>query len=304
MLLFQKMIVLFLMMLVGYTLYKKQILNEESCKAISSIVINVANPALVISSTFEGAGSIKGEELLLTFAIAIMTYAFLIGISFIIPRVLRAERSHYGILKSMIIFSNIGFMGFPIISSVYGSSALLYASIFLLPYNILIYTYGIWLMRKESSTKNKIEFGQIFNIGVLTCIAAVLLYVSKITLPDFAKSTTVYLSNLTAPLSMIIIGTSLAKINVKDIIKDIQLIFFSIIKLFIIPVIGCGILQFFVKNEIMFGVCIVMLATPVGSMTSMLAQQYGGDHEFASKYIVVTTLLSVITIPVVFSIFH
>lgn len=301
MILLQKMIVLFLMMMVGYVLYKKKILDEGNSKAISSIVINVANPALIISSAFSGADSIKGRELLITFLIAIIMFALLILVSLLIPRILRVEKGNYGIYKIMMIFSNIGFMGFPIISSLYGNTALLYASVFVLPYNILIYTYGIKVMRKETSNPEKNNLKQILNIGVIACFCAAFLYLSKIPLPDFAESTILYLSNLTAPLSMIVIGTTLAEINLLDIIKDVRLLFFMLIKLLLIPIAGCLILGLFIKNEVLLGVCIVMLATPVGSMTAMLAQQYGGDYETSSKYVVTSTLFSVVTIPIVFT---
>lgn len=107
------------------------------------------------------------------------------------------------------------------------------------------------------------------------------------------------LSNLTAPLSMIVIGDSIAMMNVKELVKDMKLLLFSLLKLLLIPVIGVLIMRGLEINEILVGVCMVMLATPVGSMTAMLAQQYEGDYELASKGVAITTILSVVTMPAV-----
>lgn len=305
MILLEKMTVLFFMMLVGYVLYKKKVLDTGSCKAISYIVINVANPAMTIGSSFGSSGGIHGEELLFTFVLSIIVYALLIAVSFLVPRILRADRQDYGVYQLMTIFSNTGFMGFPIVAALYGNSALLYAAVFGLPFNVLIYTYGLHLIKKEEKTEgaeNKLKPGQIINIGLISCFAAAVIYLNKIPMPDFIQSAVGYLSNLTAPLSMIVIGTSLAGINLGRMVRDVRLMFFILIKQLVIPLIGCGILHLFVKNEVLFGVCIVMLATPVASMTAMLAQQYEGNYELSSRYVVATTLFSVVTIPLVFSI--
>ena len=118
-------------------------------------------------------------------------------------------------------------------------------------------------------------------------------------MPTFIKSTVTYLSNLTAPLSMMVIGASLATINIKKLFMDVKLLIFSAIKLIVIPVAGVLIIRQFVDNDIICGVCMVMLATPVGSMTAMLAQQYDGDYEMASRGVALTTVLSVATMTLV-----
>ena len=98
---------------------------------------------------------------------------------------------------------------------------------------------------------------------------------------------------------MMIIGASLASLNLKELFMDGKLLVFSFIKLVVIPVAGVLLIRQFVSSEVICGVCMVMLATPVGSMTAMLAQQYEGDYEMASKGVALTTVLSVVTMPLV-----
>ncbi len=301
MLMLQQMIVLFLLMMVGYCLCRKNILTDSGSRLLSWIVVNVANPALVLSGSVNAEKLIEGRELLMTAAIAVLMYVGLILISLLIPVVLRVPRDSTGVYKVMTIFSNIGFMGFPLISALYGNDALLYAAVFLFPFNILIYTYGIQAMtpKEEKKEKSGFDWKKVFNVGVICCVVSIIIAVFQIPTPVFVKSTISNLSNLTAPLSMMVIGASMANINMKKLFTDVRLLVFAGLKLLVIPVVGMLICGLFIDNEKLLGVCLVMLATPVASMSAMLAQQYGGDYELASKGVALTTVLSVITMPLV-----
>lgn len=296
----QQMIVLFLVMLVGFLAYKKDYINDNASKKLSSIVVNIANPALILSSVLSMDNTVTGKDLITTVIIAIVVFSGLLVIAIFIPMIFRVDKQSSGAYQVMTVFSNIGFMGFPIISSVYGASALLYATLFLIPYNVLIYTYGIYTMKAgKKEEKEKLRIGQILNIGVIACILAIILFIFQVKLPVFLGSVITMLSNLTAPLSMMVIGASMAVIDWKKLLGDYRLILFSLFKLVILPIVGTLLLKQFISNETICGVTMVMLATPVGSMTAMLAQEYNGDYELASKGVMLSTLLSVVTLPIV-----
>lgn len=308
MLLLGQMAVLFLLMGIGYLCYRKNIITDEVSKKLSAIVVNIANPALVLTGCL-GEEKIQGKELLTTVIIIVAVYLALLLIAQVLPMLLRVEKRSRGTYRAMTVFSNIGFMGFPVVAALYGNGAILYAALFTIPYNVLIYTYGISAMsagdksdhEKGAGENSGISFllGRILNVGVIACIIAMIIYFFQIPVPKVAADTITHLSNLTAPLSMMVIGASLATIDLKKLFMDIKLLFFSAIKLLVIPIVGMLVIRQFVDNEIICGVCLVMLATPVGSMTAMLAQQYDGDYEMASKGVALTTILSVATIPLV-----
>lgn len=298
MLLLQQMIVLFLLMAVGFWCYKKAIITDEVSKKLSAIVVNIANPAMILTGCM-GEEKIRGSELLLTAVIMVCIYAVLLILAQLLPGILKVEKRSRGTYRAMTVFSNIGFMGFPVIAALYGNGALLYASLFMIPYNVLIYTYGVAAMSVEKREKDGSSLKRILNAGVIACLLTVVIYLTGLPVPDFIKSTVTYLSNLTAPLSMMVIGASLATIDLKKLFMDGKLLLFSGIKLIVIPVLGMLLIRRFVESEIICGVCMVMLATPVGSMTAMLAQQYDGDYEMASRGVALTTVLSVATMPLV-----
>ena len=385
MVMLQQMIVMFLMMAVGYLCYKKQILTEEVSKKVSAIVVNVANPCMILSSALTDQ-QMQGKELLQTLAIVAMMYAFLLLVAQLLPGILHIQKESRGAYAAMTVFANIGFMGFPVLAAMYGNGALLYGAVFQIPFNILIYTYGVAVLTRkpgacvkteqdvnaevdvktepnvnaevdvkaepdgkaesnvnaevdvkaESNGKTgkrqdtqgitaavngkseNIENGseqqgklqgtveivkKIFNIGVIACITAMLLYFLQTPVPSFLQAFITNLGNLTAPLSMMIIGASLAQMPLKELFLDKKLLLFSLVKLLLLPAVWMMMVNRVAEQEILRGVCLVMMATPAGSMTAMLAQQYGGDYETASRGVALTTVLSVITMPLLAAVF-
>lgn len=301
MMMLEQMMVLFIIMIIGYIAYKKDIIGDAVNKKLSAIVVNIANPALILSGVIGDAKGIHGRDLTITIITAVTMYAVLILLGYFIPKLLKINNESVGTYKVMTVFSNIGFMGFPIISAILGNEALLYGIFFLIPYNLLIYTYGINCIKKDKTKNqsNKERVMKILNIGVIFSLAAILIYFFDIKLPAFASKTITMLSNLTAPLSMMVIGASFAVIDIKSLFTDTKLLIFSGIKLLVIPIVGTMIIHSIIDNEMLTGVCMFMLCTPVGSMTAMLAGEYKGDYTLTAKGVAVTTALSVITIPIV-----
>ena len=367
MVMLQQMIVMFLMMAVGYLCYRKQILTEEVSRKVSAIVVNVANPCMILSSALTDQ-QMQGKELVQTLAIVVMMYVFLLVMAQLLPRILCIQKESRGAYAAMTVFANIGFMGFPVLAAMYGNGALLYGAVFQIPFNILIYTYGVAVLTRkpgacakaeqdvkaepdvksevdvkaESDVKaepngktgerqdaqgitatvngmsENIENGseqqgklqgtveivkKIFNIGVIACITAMLLYFLQTPVPSFLQAFITNLGNLTAPLSMMIIGASLAQMPLKELFLDKKLLLFSLVKLLLLPAVWMIMVNRVAEQEILRGVCLVMMATPAGSMTAMLAQQYGGDYETASRGVALTTVLSVITMPLLAAVF-
>lgn len=361
MVMLQQMIVMFLMMAVGYLCYRKQILTEEVSKKVSAIVVNVANPCMILSSALTDQ-QMQGRELVQTLAIVVMMYVFLLVMAQLLPRILCIQKESRGAYAAMTVFANIGFMGFPVLAAMYGNGALLYGAVFQIPFNILIYTYGVAVLTRKPGACVKTEPGvnaevdvkaepdvksepngktgerqdaqgitaavngkseniengseqqgklqgtveivkKIFNIGVIACIAAMLLYFLQTPVPSFLQAFITNLGNLTAPLSMMIIGASLAQMPLKELFLDKKLLLFSLVKLLLLPAVWMIMVNRVAEQEILRGVCLVMMATPAGSMTAMLAQQYGGDYETASRGVALTTVLSVITMPLLAAVF-
>lgn len=300
MILLQQMMVLFLYMLIGYGACKKGKFDDVFSKKISWLVVEIANNAMIISAAINSDGSIKGKDFITTLLLAVGVYAVLLGVAALLPLICRPSIQEKGIYQIALVFNNIGFMGYPIISAVYGSSALLYAVLFSITFNVLIYTYGIQKVQSfgQDSETEKAK-GSFFNVGVLCGFLALFLYIAQIPMPQFIKTTASGLSNLTSPLSMMVIGISLCKIPLRKLFSDIKLLLYSLVKLLVIPIVGMFIINRIVDNEMLCHVCMIILATPAASMVVMLAEQYDGNEELAARIVALSTLLSVVTIPLV-----
>lgn len=299
MLLLQQMLAMFLMMLVGFFCGKIKALNQSSAKTLSWIVVNVANPAMVLASGMDNDEPVEMQKIVFVIGLSVLVYMVLMLLAMITPRMFRVRKNEAGVYKVMLIFSNIGFMGMPLLSALYGGESLLYVAMFFFPFNILIYTYGIHAMKKKDAVKEPFRIQSVFNIGVNTSILALIIYFARIPVPDFLVTATKSFNNITAPLSMLVIGLSFLNYNLKELFTDVRLLLFSAWKLLVLPIVGTFLIMQFVPDKMICCVCMIVLATPVGSMTAMLAQQYDGDYELASKGVALTTILSVITMPIV-----
>lgn len=293
-----QMMVLFIVLLIGVLANKKGIINDQIEKSLSWIVINIANPALIISSSLSKNKNISGKDLAGVMIIAIAMYVGLIILAYIITKLLRVNKKEMGAYMVMFVFSNIAFMGYPVISGIFGKGALLYALLFSLPFNILIYTYGVLAIGGNSKLSN-LQLSKILNIGVLACLVSILLFAIKIPVPNFIKTLIDMLGNLSAPLSMMVIGSSLVKMDLKSVMKNYKMMIFIAVKQLLFPILAAFAIRGLIDSELIFGIVVIMLAMPVASMTAMLANQYNGDYKLVSEGVAFSTIVSVISIPLI-----
>lgn len=310
----QQMLVLFGMMLVGYFCYKIDWIDDHTYGKLSKIVVNILNPLLVIDGVL---GKNTGEDLnklAINFGMMILYFIFLIIISIPVVKILRTEKKNLELYRLMMMFSNVGFMGIPVISALYGSGVIIYIVFYMLGYNFLLYTYGIILARrsaqrnsqrseKENGENNTVSFKDniksIMNPGVVAGTFAIVLFVMNIQVAAPVASFIKYLSQCVVPMSMILIGASMAQHELKTIFNEMKMYWFLLIRLVIIPIaVALLVRQLPIDSQIL-GVFILMLAMPVGSIVVLVAMEQGADSTCCTKGSVVSTLLSIITIPIV-----
>ena len=302
MVLLQQMGILFVYMMIGYVACKKEYFDQEFGKKLSWLVVNVANPMLAISAVVNNEEQIAKKDFYVTILLAICFYAFFLILAQILPRLIGVQKSDIGVYKMMTTFNNIGFMGFPVIAAAYGNGALIYAVPFSIMFNILCYTWGIQTLCGGGEKGN---WKRIINIGTISGIISIVLFFMQIPVPKMICSLSAGLSNLTGPLSMLVIGISIAAMELKDLFTDVKLLKFAFIKLLVVPVAAMLLVCRVIDNQLICEVFLVMMATPAASMCAMLSQQYGGDYELAAKGVALTTILSVVTMPIVSEIvFH
>ena len=303
------MMVLFGMMLVGFFCYKWDWIDDHSYGKLSKIVVNILNPLLVIDGVLGKSRDGSFHNLLTNLVMVILYFVFLIIISIPVVKIIRPEKENVGVYRLMMIFSNVGFMGIPVISALYGSDVIIYIVFYMLGYNFLLYTYGIILARSsakpayaENHNSNgsfKENLKAIINPGTIAGIIAIILFVCKIQVAAPMTSFIKYLSQCVVPFSMILIGASMAQQELKTIFKDVRMYWFLLIRLILIPVIMALCVRNLPIDSQILGVFILMLAMPVGSIVVLVAMEQGADSACCTRGSVISTLLSIITIPVI-----
>lgn len=298
------MMKLLAVMLLGFFLCRKDILNHEVSKKLSWMVVNVTSPLLVISSVFQVTVEDRSVVwgVLLT---GILCYLGFIAAAVGLSWLLRIPKGKRGIYQFMLVFANTAFMGYPVLQSLYGTESIFYASIYGIPFNLLVYTYGIYVIRNDRVGEGSDQGGQgfhlksIINVGTISSILAILIFVFAIPFPRAAIDFCEMVGNTTTPLSMMILGASLSDISLKEMLREGDLYLLAGLRLFGIPFLLYGACRLFGVDPFLTAIAVISAAMPGASMSVMMSQTYDGNTEFASKGVVFTTILCVITLPIV-----
>lgn len=292
----KQMITLSLLMLTGFFANRFGILGRDAQKWMSKLIINITCPALILSSVTTSQRLENNRMVLIIFGAAIAYYLILPflakGCALAGPRNRRSEYT------CMLIYSNLGFMGIPVANAVLGKEAILYISIFMAIFNISIFSYGIILLGGTGG--GKLQFKKMINPGTVSAVAAVLLYLGSISIPTLLLEPITAMGNTTTPLAMMVIGASLANGKVRDLFTEKSMILFTILRLLGLPLLAWVVCQILgVQDRLLAGALILISGMPVASNTVMLCTELNRDGDYIAKGLLISTLASVVTIPLI-----
>lgn len=284
---------LFLLVAAGVVLRKKGVLPEGAKAILTDLVIYLILPCNIINSFFIefNLEILKGFAVILTIASLIQIGCLMFAKVFYN----REPESRKKVLQYGTVCSNAGFMGNPIAEGVYGAEGLMYASIFLIPQRIVMWSAGVSYFTESPDRKTVVK-------KVLThpCIIAVyiglFLMITRLPLPAFLQNTIKSVGGCTTTVSMVLIGAILAEVEPGSIL-DWGIVKYAAIRLFLLPLLVYVSCRAFHVKPLLVGVSVLLTGMPAGSTTAILASKYDGDYIFATKCVVVTTLLSLVTIP-------
>jgi len=298
-----QMIQLFIILGLGYFLNKIKRFDNNLNQKLNKLLLNVTTPALILSSVSSAHQSGDNGEVIFVFIVAIIIFACLPLISYILVRIMKVPIHQRGIYMFMTVFSNIGFMGFPVMKAIFGNEAVFYTAIFNMIFNFLVFTLGIVLINYGTDNQVKLNAKKLISPGIISSLVAMLIYFSKISVPTVLGSTFDMVGNITTPLAMMLIGSTLANINIKEVFTEFRIYPYTIIKQLLIPIIAYPILHYFISSPLVLGVALINLAMPVGNSAVLFANEYDGDVDLAAKSVFITTLISVFTIPLIVAMF-
>ncbi len=295
-----QMIILFLMMLIGLILFKLDIMNAEFNKRLTKILLNVTVPSLILHSVLAQTGERDTSAVITIFVVTLITYLILPLIAFALLWIFRVPPQDRGIYMVMTVYSNVGFMGFPVIQALLGSTAVFYAAIFNIVFNLSIYSIGVIMMHKFSASgdeKTTMNLKKLLNPGILFSLLSVIVYFLNVDAPFVIVETVGYIGSLTVPLAMMIVGATLANMKLKELFEDLRIYPYALVRQLVLPLLYFGVLKLTVKDSFVLGILAVLLMMPVANTAVLYANEYHGNEKLAAKVVFLTTLLSVVTIP-------
>lgn len=310
----EQMIMIALLIALGFASYKKGILNDKAGVAISAIIVNITNPCLMLSSMLGSDERVSGRLLLLGLLGAVVTYALLLVIAELIPILFKVEKSERYCYYLLTLFGNIGFIGIPLTGAVLGSEALVYVCFHNLVFCFIVYTVGVNKIATAAREQNEDtrtvsvssprpgrlqNLRQMINTGTISALLALILYVAGLSLPHLLMLTVDYAGRSTTFLSMMVLGMAVARMQVGRVIRNYRLIVFSLVRLILVPLVILFILKLFIYDDLILYTCALMLAVPAGNMPLIMATKQGLKAETISDGIVLSTVLSIVTIPII-----
>lgn len=296
------MLKLFIILITGYALNKCKVFDAYVNKKISSLIVNLTSPLLVISSV----SSVESQDknlVLMMIGIGIVMYIGFIIIGKIVCRVLPFPKEDYPVYECMCVFANTGFMGYPVVQSVLDDQAVFYAAMIHMAFSFFVYTYGVICLNKNTGEDFSFDMKKLLTPGFILVFVALFIYLLDIQLPNVILSTVDSIGGLTSPLSMMMIGSSLAMYPLKDSIQDWRSYLFAAVRLLLIPTITFLVCKLLSVDPYISSIVIITNGMPVGSMVLMLATQYDANKEIVTRNIIVSTVLSVVSIPLIVTLF-
>lgn len=301
----QQMVIIFILIGIGMILYRRKLISEEGSKQISGLIINVTNPALLICSALDDGPKASLQELGIALIAYAAVFAILIAVSFLIPRLLRIPRNLHYAYQMLTVFGNVGFIGIPLASAVLGSESLIFVSIFNLLFNLLIYTLGISLLQRAAGQADKDvtipssgRLQKLVNAGTVSAAVTVIFYLGNFHVPTVISSALSYTGRATTLLSMLVLGVSVAQIAPKEIFSHPKLYLFTLLRQILVPI-GCILFMgSLIDNRLILNTMLLMVAVPAANMPLMLAKQLDMETDSISQGIILTTILSLVTVPV------
>ena len=285
-----QVLILFLVVLVGAACRRLSFLNDETIQGITKLVVNITVPCLMIANMQRPFDVAVLKNFLITLA---LSAAFILA-SIALGLFLFRNRSHSKrvVLANMLGFSNCGFMGYPIVMAI-NPDWMIYAVAYNVSFTFITWTVGVSLYQGKENMSLK---RALLNPNVLASVVGFVLFCLSVTLPAILGEVFSMLGGLTTPLTMLLIGTRMLGLKLSEF-KNRDYHYTALLRLVVLPLAMYALMIPAPLPAAVKGVMFLLTAMPAGSTTSMMAELYGKDADFAARGVAYTTLLSLVTIP-------
>ena len=302
--LFNQVLIMFLLLAVGYLLFKIRFITADAANQITKIVLHVVTPALILNTYQMDYDPALAWNMLLGFGLS----AGALGIAILISNLARIKSgSTLCIERFAIVFSNCGFMAVPLVNALFGEVGVFYCNTYITVYNILVWTYGVALMtggaakNETGNSSHRVTslFKRFLTPTMICIVLGLICYFFQIKFPAPVKTTVEYIASMNTPLAMLVSGMYLAQNNLFDALKKFRTYYVVLLKCFVVPLVVLAVFCFLPLDDTLFTTILIASACPSASNSLLFAALYGQDIKTASNAFTLTTLFSIISIPLI-----
>ncbi len=293
-----QVIILFILIFIGTILNKTKILNDGAVKGMTDMVLYLVTPAAIINSFIREFSASLLKDLGVALIITVLAHILFILLSSVLIKSKKLTRQK--VLQFGAIFSNCGYMSLPLLQALLGNDGVFFGATYIAVFQLAIWSYGIILMGDgiKSVTPKKV----ILSPGIIGFVIAIIIFSARIPVPEVIHAPVSYMASLNTPLPMIIIGFHLANSNILSGLRDIKLLFASFLKLFVFPIAVILLLYLCGIRGTMPLALSICASAPTAAITTMFAAKFGKDTGLSVTMVSLTTLLSVVSMPLVVTI--
>ena len=299
------MLTLFAIVVVGYIAGKLGYMGETFDKRLSKVVIDITCPALILSSAMTGELPDR-RYILPLLGISVLTYALLTGVALLLPRFLTKKKDDEGVIGFAMMFGNVGFMGYPIVASIFGHEAVFYAAVLNVVNTFTVFTIGTMLVvGKNQSTVEEKEMSRkkmlrkvLYSTPMLSAYLTMLIVALEIKdIPEFISQPLTMIGNITVPAALLIIGSSMSQLPLRALLGNGTIYTTTLMRLAVLPVGIHYLMTLLGFSSFVVGINTVVIAMPVATYGTILCLRHGKDTTLITEVTFITTLLAMISIP-------
>ena len=298
------MLTLFVIVIVGYVAGKLGYLGGDFDRQLSRLVINITCPALILSSSM--TGELPDRRFILPLLlISIVTYIILTSAAFLLPRYMTKRKEERGAIGFALMFGNVGFMGYPVVASIFGHEAVFYAAVLNVVNTFTVFTIGTILITGSSNIEGKrFEKKVLYSTPMLAAYLTMLIVALEINnIPGFICQSLTMLGNITVPAALLIIGSSMSQLPIRSLLGNTTVYLTTALRLALLPLAVYYLTSLMGFSQLVVNINTVVIAMPVATYGTILCLKYGKDTTLMAEVTFITTLLSMISIPLLTMLF-
>lgn len=289
-----KMLIFFVLLMIGYWAARKGFLSKDFAKSASWLLVNVLLSASIVNSVLGDRPELPPKELWFAFFTMIVLFVLLYLIATICAHFDNKETAPQTIL--LLAAVNTLFVGIPVVQVMKGGEAVFYLGVSCVPFNLFLYTYGVWQLNRGKG-KSGARISDIVTLPLVAALLSLVIFVLHIRMPRVVTEFFGTVSAGTVPVSMLVIGATLGPVSLKEAFLNKKLYLLCLIRLIVTPVLIYLLFRPFVQNEVLLLSAVVTAACPAGTLCTPVSIQYGYDPKYTSECIMLTTVLSMLTLP-------